>query len=222
MKTKMVIGLLAFGLWFFTACEQGTGTKDPVEKAEEQTKETSTLENKTAKILTETASMNMMNMELSKIAEEKAVTEEAQKLAKGLSQEHTEVKQELEALAQRKQITLPTDMSDDDRSKIENVTDNEGIEFDRKFVDEVINVHKDKINEYENLARDSEDPEIREFAINTLPTLRMQLENAERVENQLKEKDGQAGGGTLKGDDTDKGASARGNRRGSRNTDGNI
>jgi putative membrane protein len=203
MKTKLVIGLLAFGFMFITACEPGTGEKDPVERAEERTEETSVVQDKAAEVLTETASMNMMNMELSRIAEERAVTEEAKQFAKELSQEHAEVKEELEALAQRKQITLPSEMSDDHKSAIENVTENQGIEFDKQFVDEVKDAHKDKIDEYENLARESEDPEVREFAINTLPTLRMQLEKAERIENQLKEREGRADEGVFEGEDGD-------------------
>jgi putative membrane protein len=196
MKTKLFIGLISCGLMLNVACEP-QGDRDPVKEARDINKDREQVENQDSKVLTESASMSMLNLELSNMAEERAVTPEAKELARELKQEHSEINQELLGIAQRKQIALPTDLSDDHRGEIEDLTDKEGLDFDRDFVDKVISVHKDKIDDYESLSRDSDDPEIREFAINMLPKLRIQLENAERVENQLNQRDndGQAFGG---------------------------
>jgi putative membrane protein len=200
MKTKLFIGLLSCGLMLNVACD--TGGDDPVEQARDINQDRDHVENDDSKVLTDAASYSMWNMEMSRIAEERAVTPEVKELARELSQEHSDVKQNIEGIAQRKQIALPQALSDDHRDKIDNVTDNTGLDFDKEFVDEVISSHRDKIDDFESLSRDSEDPEIREFAINTLPKLRMQLEKAERVENQLQQRDdGQADGGMFDGDD---------------------
>jgi putative membrane protein len=196
MKTKLFIGLISCGLMLNVACEP-QGDRDPVQEARDINQDREHVENQDSRVLTESASMSMLNLELSSMAEERAVTPEAKELAKELRQEHSDMKQELLGLAQRKQIALPSDLSDDHRGEIEDLTDKEGLDFDREFVDKVISVHRDKIDDYESLSRDSDDPEIREFAINMLPKLRIQLENAERVEHQLNQRDddGQAFGG---------------------------
>lgn len=173
---------------FNVACDTG-GSDGPVEQAQDINQEREQVEDKDSKALTEAASTSMLSMELSRMAEERAVTPEVKEFASELSKEHSEVKQELEGVAQRKQIALPQDVSDDHRDKIENVSEKTGLDFDKEYIDEMISAHKDKIDDFENLSRESEDPEIREFAINTLPKLRMQLENAERVESQLQERD---------------------------------
>ncbi|HET6244339.1 MAG: DUF4142 domain-containing protein [Bacteroidetes bacterium] len=195
MKTKFFIGLCAFGLMLNIACETGTKNEDPVEKAQERTEER-IMDDKTAEILTETASMNMMNMELSRIAEEKAVTPEVQQFAKDIATEHREIQSELEALAQKEPVVLPGTMSDDHQDKINSVTDNEGIDFDKEYVDEIKSNYQDKINDFESLARETDIPEIREFALNTLPRLRTQLEKVESIEEQLKDSEK----GVLEGD----------------------
>ncbi|MDQ3191429.1 MAG: DUF4142 domain-containing protein [Bacteroidota bacterium] len=185
MKTKFVIGLIACGLMFNVACEPGAQNDDPVEKATERTEQTGYIDDQTAEILAETASLNMMNMELSRIAEERAITPEVKQFAQQTTEVHDGINKELQALSQKEPIVLPEQMSEDHVDKINNVADNEGIDFDKEYVDEIKNVYQDKIDEFENLARDTENPEVQEFALSTLPKLRMQLETAERVEKQL-------------------------------------
>ncbi|MBA3899886.1 MAG: DUF4142 domain-containing protein [Bacteroidetes bacterium] len=203
MKTKLFIGLLSCGLMLNVACESGT-QDDPVEQARDINQEREHTEDQDSKALTEAASVSLFSMEMGSVAEERAVTPEVKEFARELSQEHAEVKQDLEGVAQRKQIALPQAMSDDHRDKFESITEESGIDFDREFIDEVISVHKDKIDDFESLSEDSEDPEIRQFAINTLPKLRTQLEKAERVGNQLERRDdGQADDGIFQDDDRD-------------------
>jgi putative membrane protein len=187
MRTKLFIGILSCGLLLNTACNQGTD--DPVEQARDINQDREQVENKDSKVLTDAASTSMLSNELSMIAQERAVTPEVKEFASNMTQGHTEEKQDLEGVAQRKQIALPLQMSDDHRDKVENVSEQTGIDFDKEYIDEIISVHKDKINDFENLSRDSDDPEIREYAINTLPSLRMHLERAERIEEQLNQRD---------------------------------
>jgi putative membrane protein len=201
MKTKLFIGLLSCGLMLNVACEPGK-QDDPVDRAQDQTQERTEMDNQDTRVLTEAASTSMLSMELSRIAEERAVTPEVKEFARELSQEHSGVKQDLEGVAQRKQIVLPQAMSQDHQDKVENVTEQSGLDFDREFIEEIISVHRDKVDDFESLSRDSDDPEIREFAINVLPSLRMQLEKAERVENQLERKDdARSDDGMFQGDD---------------------
>jgi putative membrane protein len=210
MKTNLLIGLLSCGLMLNIACEPQR-TDDPVDRAQDISEERTHHEDQTIDVLTEAASYNMLNMELAQIAQERAVSPETKSFAQELAKEHSDVKSDLEGLAQRKQIELPAGMSDDHRDKIENVTEKTGLDFDKEFVDEVISTHRDKIDDFESLSRDSEDPEIREFAINMLPKLRMQLEKAERVEAQLDRRDdAQADDGVFNGDgDTYRGDDGR-------------
>jgi putative membrane protein len=201
MKTKLFIGLLSCGLMLNVACEPGT-QDDPVDRAQDQTQERTDMDNQDTRVITEAASTSMLSMELSRIAEERAVTPEVKEFARELSEEHSGVKQDLEGVAQRKQIVLPQAMSQDHQDKVENVTEQSGLDFDREYIEEIISVHRDKVDDFESLSRDSDDPEIREFAINILPSLRMQLEKAERVENQLERRDdARTDDGMFQGDD---------------------
>jgi putative membrane protein len=186
MRTKFFIGLLATSLLITAACEQ---RRDPVEEAHDVNIERETVERQDSDVLTDAASTNMMSMELSRIASERAVTPEAKELAQELSDYSQTVNQEIQSIAQNKQIALPQDLSPNHRDKVQDVSEKQGIDFDKEFVDQVIDAYKDKVDDFESLSRDSDDPEIREFAIRTLPNLRMTLEKAERAEEIISERD---------------------------------
>jgi putative membrane protein len=192
---------------------------DPVSEARDVNQDKEQVDNQDSKVLTDAASYNLLSMELGRMAEERAVTPEVKELARELTREHSDVKDDLWGIAQRKQIELPSDVSNEHRNTLENVSEKSGLDFDKEFVDEVISSHRDKIDDFESLTRDSDDPEIREFAINTLPKLRMQLERAERVESMLNQRD-DGDGNLFDGGDNNEGTYG-GDNQGNREYDEN-
>jgi putative membrane protein len=95
----------------------------------------------------------------------------------------------LKALAQKKNITLPTTMGDDHKRKYENLQEKTGPDFDKEYMDLMVKDHKENIREFEEQVEDGSDLEIKEWASSKLPTLRNHLEEAERVHETVKEKD---------------------------------
>lgn len=58
------------------------------------------------------------------------------------------------------------------------LADKTGEEFDKEYVDLVVDAHEESIKMFEKAAEDSEDSEVRAFAAQALPSLRAHLEHA--------------------------------------------
>ena len=101
--------------------------------------------------------------------------------------QHTQANNELKALAQQKNITLPTVMGDEYQRKYDNLKDKTGAEFDKEYMDLMVKDHKEDIDEFEDMAEEGKDPEIKAWASSKVPTLRQHLQEAERVQELVKE-----------------------------------
>ncbi|MEX1238574.1 MAG: DUF4142 domain-containing protein [Cyclobacteriaceae bacterium] len=182
MSALMLIGL---------SCGSNDGRDDSTEIAEEQNEETFE-KNKVeedAEFAVEAADGSMLEVELGTMALTRATSPEVKQFAQKIVDEHTRSNNELKALAQKKNITLPTTMGDDHMRKYENLQEKTGPDFDKEYMDLMVKDHKEDIREFEEQAEDGSDLEIREWASSKLPTLRNHLEEAERVHETVKEKD---------------------------------
>ncbi len=177
-----------------TACDnnrrspdQEMDTKENAEEKNEAKFESRAME-KDAQFVVDAYSDGMAEVSLSERAQDKAVTPEVRELAAQMVREHEKKNADLKALADRKQYSVPTELSSRQSNHITRVSENTGIEFDKEYVDEIISDHKDEISMFEKAAEQANDPDVRSFFNNALPELRMHLDKAMTVKEQLKKK----------------------------------
>lgn len=173
------------------SCGTKDGREDSTEVAEEQNEETfeKNKAEEDAEFAVEAADAGLLEVQLGTMALTKAASPEVKQFAQKVVDEHTKANNELKALAEKKNIALPTTMGDAHKRKFENLQEKTGPEFDKEYMDLIVKDHKEDIREFEEQAEDGSDPEIKEWASRKLPTLRQHLEEAERVHDAVKEKD---------------------------------
>jgi putative membrane protein len=88
------------------------------------------------------------------------------------------------AIAEQKAIQLPQELSGDAQQKYEEMQQLLGAEFDEVYMDEMVKDHEKDIELFEQQAESGEDPDLRTFAEEALPTLREHLELAKQVRSQ--------------------------------------
>lgn len=170
------------------SCGNKAGQEDSTEVAEEQNEEV--LGNKAeddAEFAVEAANGGLMEVELGTLALTKASSPEVKKFAQMMVDQHTQANNELKSLAQQKNITLPTVMGDGHQRKYDNLKDKTGAEFDKDYMDLMVKDHKEDIDEFEDMAEDGRDPEIKAWASSKVATLRQHLQEAERVQEVVKD-----------------------------------
>lgn len=179
--------LMSASMVAWTSC--GDTRKDSTEMAEDQNEETvSDKAEDDAEFAVEAADGGMMEVELGKLAASKATSPEVKKFGQMMVDDHTKANNELKALAQQKNITLPAVVGNEHQRKIDDLRGKTGADFDRDYIDLMVKDHKDDIDEFEDEAQGGNDAELKSWASSKVPTLRHHLQEAERIQKVIKDK----------------------------------
>ena len=79
----------------------------------------------------------------------------------------------LMALAKEKGISLPGSLSEYEQKTKDNLSAKSGDDFDKAYVDDMIEDHEKDIKDFDNAVKRLKDPQLKAFAQNTLPVLKM-------------------------------------------------
>jgi len=121
---------------------------------------------------------------LAKTMEDKTSNPQVKTLAQTIRRDHTAANAEIESLADKKGVTLPTEVSRDHQAKADRITKLSGPTMDKAYVDTMIADHRADIAEFEKHQKDA-DPDVAAWATKTLPTLRNHLKLAEDAQKAL-------------------------------------
>lgn len=170
----------------------GEGRKDGTEVAEEQNEETvnNRLEDD-AEFAVEAADDGKLEVELGTLAATKASSPEVKQYGQMMVDDHMKANEELKALAQQKNITLPAALGAENQRTYENISTKTGAEFDKEYIDQMVKDHREVIEDFEEQAEEGNDAEIKAWASGKLTTLRHHLEEAERLQQTLKNNNNQ-------------------------------
>lgn len=117
------------------------------------------------------ASSNMLEIEAAKLAEAKANDPRTRAYAEQMTKDHTKAGEELAELARKKGVTLPTQLLRRHEGMLKPLRDKQGAEFDDDYRKVMIASHKEAVSLFDEMAKDAKDPEIKAFAVKTLPKL---------------------------------------------------
>ncbi|MDN3686697.1 DUF4142 domain-containing protein [Cyclobacterium jeungdonense] len=129
--------------------------------------------------LRKAAEMQLEMINLGKLAQEKGNSAEVKELGRVMESENTKYQTEINALAQSKSVSMPSSATDDSMEAYNDLNEETGNDFSKSYSDRMVDQHEDAIDLFENAANDSEDPEIKAWASEKLPTLRTHLKLAE-------------------------------------------
>ncbi len=189
LKTTLNTALLCFGITLATTSCSNNETKDSKEEAEEMNE--SKFDNdgeKSADKLVHAYSANLFEIKAAENASAHATTPEVKKLSMMLVEAHTKMNADVKMLADKKQISLPTDLTEEQRKDIEKLAEKTGLDYDKAFTDKMKNKHEDALNFYEKTAEKCDDADIKNWASTTVPEVRSHLDMVLVTENALKDK----------------------------------
>jgi putative membrane protein len=185
---KTINLLFAFSAFFLLySCDSNPNRQDSAEVAEERNEErlanNDDLEDD-SEFVVEAASGSMMEVELGKIAAEKASSPQVKNFAQKMVNDHTKASERLKSIAQKKNITLPRNLPNEHQKHVENLREKSGAEFDKEYMDLMVD-HDDDVEKFEKATDDLNDNELKAWASETLPTLRQHREEAKKIHEGL-------------------------------------
>ncbi len=179
--------LFLFALILFSACstKKADDAKDVAEEQNEAKFEDTNLEEVT-EFAVNAADAGMLEVELGSLALKKASSPKVKEFAQSMIDDHTKANDELKALAQGKNISLPPALSDKCQKKYNDMMGKSGSDFDKAYSDLMVKDHKDVVDMFKKASEDSKDAELKAWASEKLPALQHHLEMAEALEDGLK------------------------------------
>jgi putative membrane protein len=123
----------------------------------------------------------MAEVELGRLAQRKASSKEVKDLAGKIVSDHTRSNEELQRIAKSLNVTIPTTVDSKHKDTKERLQKLSGTEFDRTFMNEIVNDHREHIAEFKREANSGNNQQVKQFASKTLPTLEEHLRQAEQT-----------------------------------------
>jgi len=133
--------------------------------------------------VTRAAASNLFEITSSEMAMNNASTDTVMSFAAQMIADHTQASNELKAIADRKNLTVPTTLPQEKQQTVDSLSTQMGIPFDKDYMDAQVRAHIESVTLFEVASEDLDDAELRQFAAKTLPILRMHLEMAEGIED---------------------------------------
>lgn len=152
-----------------------TDTSKPVAVA------TTPVDKQDADFAVEAANGGMMEVELGKYAQQNAASQRVKDFGAMMVKDHSKANDELKQIAGSKNITLPAETGSDAKKTMDDLMKKTGKDFDKAYMNMMVDDHKKDIREFEKAAKDCKDGDIKNFAIKTLPVLQVHLDSTKAI-----------------------------------------
>ena len=131
------------------------------------------------------ADAGMTEVKASQVAQQQASGDRVKQFAAMMITDHTQAGDKLKNIAQAKNVSLPPDVSDAHQKAIDELKQKSGAAFDKAYMKMMVKDHEGAVRDFAQAASRVQDSSLKQFAINTLPTLKMHLDSAKAVEKGL-------------------------------------
>ncbi|MGF7078792.1 DUF4142 domain-containing protein [Mucilaginibacter sp. UYCu711] len=140
-----------------------------------------------AKFAVDAANGGMTEIELSKLALERATNAKVKEFANMMVMDHSKAGDELKGIATTKNITLPAEVNEDSKKAIADLSAKKaGADFDKAYVDKMVSDHKSTVDLFEDASKNVKDPDLKAFADKTLPTIKGHLGHINAIHDGMK------------------------------------
>jgi putative membrane protein len=127
------------------------------------------------------ASGGLMEVELGRVAQEKAKNQRVKDFGSMMVSDHTQANDELKSIASSKNVTVPAAVMPDEQKHIDELNKKTGADFDKAYMNMMLEDHKKDVAEFKKTSEKSTDADIKNFAAKTLPVLQKHLDSAKAI-----------------------------------------
>ncbi|QKJ32542.1 DUF4142 domain-containing protein [Mucilaginibacter mali] len=198
MKKLNYLFVLLCAAWIIQGCgSSNTSSTDKADSANaakvDSSKADSTaktavinVDNADADFAVAAANGGMTEVAVAKLAQTKSTNAKVKEFADMMVMDHGKANDELMALAKSKNITLPSTISNDKQKEMDDLNKKNGADFDKAYVDAMVDGHKKTISMFEDESKNAKDPDLKAFVDKTLPTIKMHLQHIESIKAGMK------------------------------------
>lgn len=178
MKALHFFTVVAASAAFAVACNNPRTADNSVDQAQDVNDTTAMTNEDDADFAVKAADAGLAEVELGKLALEKATDQRIKDFAKKMVDDHQRANDELMTIATRHNITLPPVISEEHVNKQRKLMEKSGSEFDQEYIDLMVKDHDKVVSMFEDASADAQNADLKAYAAKTLPALKMHHEEA--------------------------------------------
>jgi len=133
------------------------------------------------KFVKDAAQGGMAEVELGQLAAEKASSDDVKKFGQRMVDDHSKANDDLKQLATKKGVHVPQQLSAKDKATKARLSKLSGEQFDKAYMANMVRDHKKDVAEFRRETESAKDPDVKNFAASTLPTLEDHLKQAQSL-----------------------------------------
>ena len=180
-----LVGLLALGAAAQSSNQSETSTKASSSKTKASNSSTSKgqaqLDAADRDFVKKAAQGNLAEVELGKLATEKASSDEVKKFGQRMVDDHSKANDQLKQVASEAGVTVPDKLSPKDQATKDRLSKLSGEQFDAAYMRDMVKDHTKDVAEFRRESQSAKNDEVKNFAAQTLPTLQDHLQQAKSI-----------------------------------------
>jgi putative membrane protein len=122
---------------------------------------------------------------LARLALKNSENAEVKEFANLMIKDHSAASEELKKIISAENIKLSEKPDDEAKDMAEKLASLKGKDFDRAYMDDMVDDHEDTVDLFQDYIKDGENAKLKEFATKTLPKLQGHLEKAKALDDKL-------------------------------------
>lgn len=201
---KLSLASIIAGAMIFSACNGNSSTnstsdstttmttKDTTNNTTATTDTSMTMKKDTATVgkdaqdfAQDAAAGGMMEVQLGQIAENNSATQSVKDFGKMMVEDHNKINDQLKDLASKKNVSLPTAVTNDQQKDIDKLTKETGAAFDKDYVSMMVKDHEKDIAAFKKAGAKIKDADFKDFIMKTLPTLQKHLDAIKAIKSKM-------------------------------------
>ena len=175
-----VIGLMSLGA-AAQSSDKAAGSSQDSSKSASSASGSSQLSAADQTFVKKAAQGGMAEVELGKLATQKASSEDVKKFGQRMVDDHTKANDQLKQIAGTKGVTLPTELDSKDQALKDRLSKLDGENFDQAYMKNMVRDHTKDDSEFRKESTSGKDSDLKSFASQTLPTLEDHLKEAKNI-----------------------------------------
>jgi putative membrane protein len=138
-----------------------------------------------AKFAMKAAQGGMAEVQLGQLAAQKASSPDVKAFGQQMVDDHTKANDQLKSVASQENMTLPSTLDAKDQALMTKLQGLSGADFDKAYVKAMVKDHQEDVKEFQKEADKGKDPQIKNFASQTLPVLQQHLSKIQSIQSNM-------------------------------------
>jgi putative membrane protein len=138
------------------------------------------------KFVKDSALGGMTEVELGKLAAQKASNDAVKQFGQRMVDDHSKANDQLKQIAGKSNLEVPAALDSKHQSRVDKLAKLSGPEFDKAYVKDQLKDHERDVDDFKSEAQNGSDANVKQFAMETLPTLQQHLSAVKDLKKTIK------------------------------------